>query len=79
MKEANMPNCKCNNIGEAENCDILCDKRSADDSEPLYDELFDIGEDDFQECSECDGHDACRNFGCAIMLGLGHMVKKKDC
>lgn len=33
-------------------------------------------EDDFQECSECDGHDACHDFGCAIKAGLGHMLQK---
>jgi hypothetical protein len=33
-------------------------------------------EDDFQECSGCDGHDACRDFGCAIKAGLGHLVNK---
>lgn len=32
-------------------------------------------EDGFQPCADCDGHDACRDFGCAIKLGLGHMVQ----
>lgn len=32
-------------------------------------------EDDFQECADCDGHDACRDFGCAFKLGLGRKVK----
>jgi hypothetical protein len=31
--------------------------------------------DDFQPCGECDGHDACSDFGCAIKSGLGHLVK----
>ena len=31
---------------------------------------------EFQFCSECDGHDACADFGCAIELGLGHLVKQ---
>jgi len=26
-------------------------------------------------CDGCDGHDACRDFGCAFKLGLGNMVK----
>lgn len=34
-------------------------------------------EDDFKPCDKCDGHDACRDFGCAIEAGLGHMVKKE--
>jgi hypothetical protein len=33
-------------------------------------------EDEFQHCSECDGHDACADFGCAIKAGLGHLVNK---
>lgn len=31
-------------------------------------------DDDFMPCSQCDGHDACRDFGCAFELGLGHLV-----
>lgn len=45
---------------------------------PIVDEIgadFDWDADDFQPCSECDGHDACRDFGCAVELGLGHMIK----
>lgn len=42
---------------------------------------FDEIDDDFEEveftpCSKCDGHQACEDFGCAIELGLGRMVKK---
>lgn len=35
-------------------------------------------EDDpeFNPCARCDGHPACEDFGCAIELGLGRMVKK---
>lgn len=32
-------------------------------------------DDDFEQCSDCDGHDACRDFGCAIKHGLGHLVQ----
>jgi len=32
-------------------------------------------EDDFEPCSNCDGHDACADFGCAIKAGLGHMLQ----
>ena len=28
------------------------------------------GEDVFQRCSNCDGHDACADFGCAIIAGI---------
>lgn len=42
-----------------------------DISEP---DFFDE-EDDFQECDDCDGHDACRDFGCAFKHGLGHLVQ----
>lgn len=31
---------------------------------------------DFQPCGDCDGHDACADFGCAIKSGLGHMLQK---
>lgn len=34
------------------------------------------GEDDFQPCGDCDGHDACADFGCAIKSGLGHLLQK---
>ncbi len=36
-----------------------------------------LDEDDnaFQFCSNCDGHDACADFGCAIKMGLGHLVQ----
>jgi hypothetical protein len=27
-------------------------------------------EDNFQACAGCDGHDACRDFGCAIEQGI---------
>jgi len=40
--------------------------------------LDDDFEDDFQQCSSCDGHDACRDFGCAHKLGLGNMVQRTD-
>lgn len=36
----------------------------------------DDDEDDFEPCSECDGHDACADFGCAIKAGLGHLLQK---
>ena len=42
---------------------------------PQYDDDF---EDDFEQCSSCDGHDACRDFGCAHKLGLGEMVQSND-
>lgn len=31
---------------------------------------------EFVECSECDGHPACEDFGCAIHNGLGHLVAR---
>ena len=33
-------------------------------------------EPEFYPCLICDGHPACEDFGCAIELGLGRMVKK---
>jgi len=37
---------------------------------------FDEDDDGFVPCADCDGHDACRDFGCAIKLGLSHMVRQ---
>ncbi len=31
-------------------------------------------DEEFQSCDDCDGHDACKDYGCAIKLGLGHLV-----
>jgi len=45
-------------------------------SEELDEPPFDEEDDGFQPCSECDGHEACRDFGCAIKLGLGNMVRR---
>lgn len=42
----------------------------------IEDDDFDLDEAEFIPCSECDGHPACEDFGCAIELGLGRMVKK---
>lgn len=33
---------------------------------------------EFIPCSECDGHPACEDFGCAYELGLGRLVKKNN-
>ncbi len=30
----------------------------------------------FEECSQCDGHDACRDYGCTFENGCGHLVKR---
>lgn len=52
-----------------------CDGCGCDD----FDHVFDDDDDDeseFHACSECDGHDACEDFGCAIKLGLGHMIQE---
>lgn len=45
-----------------------CDERPEPD--------FEDDEDEFEECSRCDGHDACRDFGCAREHGLGDEVEK---
>lgn len=39
---------------------------------------FEPGNDEpeFTSCSECDGHPACEDFGCAVGHGLGRMLKK---
>ncbi len=32
-------------------------------------------EDDFEPCSECDGRDACADFGCAVEHGIVGLAK----
>lgn len=41
-----------------------------------WDDILDEDYDDFESCGDCDGHDACRDFGCAIAAGLSHLVNK---
>ena len=36
----------------------------------------DDDEVEFIPCPKCDGHPSCEDFGCAIMLGLGRLVKR---
>jgi hypothetical protein len=52
--------------------------KTVDNSQPDEPEDDDEVNDDFEfnPCSKCDGHDACEDFGCAIELGLGRMVKR---
>lgn len=38
--------------------------------------LQDFDDNEFVPCVKCDDHPACEDFGCAIDLGLGRMVKK---
>lgn len=35
----------------------------------------DEDEEYFEPCSQCDGHPACEDSGCAHSLGVGHLVK----
>lgn len=59
-----------------DNCDGCgCEGNIGYDCEEWDDDFWDDDEDDFTPCCECDGHDACRDFGCAIEAGLGHLVK----
>ena len=50
---------------------------STDNNKPVQDEDFDE-EVGFTRCSNCDGHDACEDFGCAIKAGLSHLVNNED-
>lgn len=51
--------------------DIELSNKSISESEDNFDD-----EPEFISCSGCDGHPACEDFGCAIELGLGRMVRK---
>lgn len=59
------------NFGEGEACEHCFDRLYGEKDEE-YEE-----EDDFTPCNRCDGHDACRDFGCAIDLGIGKMVRNE--
>lgn len=41
------------------------------------DDFWEDDENEFVPCDKCDGHPACDDFGCAIALGLGRMVKRR--
>lgn len=69
-----------NEIG-CDRCEEVIDERHASyckcpDCDPYG--LDNDEEDSWKPCSECDGHDACRDFGCAFKHGLGHLVKKDN-
>lgn len=51
-----------------------CDEFSDEDEDYLDD---DDDEYEFSPCSQCDGHPACEDHGCAYELGLGKLVKKE--
>ena len=40
------------------------------DNTQIRDGEDDEDEPEFQRCSDCDGHDACEDFGCAIKAGI---------
>ena len=50
-------------------CDHFEFKEKKEDPEEDPDD-----EPEFERCSECDGHDACADFGCAYELGCGNLV-----
>jgi hypothetical protein len=50
-----------------------CEGCGCDDLEE-WDDIDD--EEEFKECTECDGHPACEDFGCAIKAGIRKLVKK---
>lgn len=62
--------CNCNNEGECKYA-----SQEYQDGMRQAERDLDFEDDDFIPCSECDGHDACWDFGCAIEQGLGHLVK----
>ncbi|HEV3223918.1 MAG TPA: hypothetical protein VGZ90_13610 [Puia sp.] len=56
------------------------DKLNHEDNQPIEpdSDFWESDEEEFIPCLECDGHPACADFGCAIDLGLGRMVKKNN-
>lgn len=57
------------------NCEGCGCEEFAEDQGWNDNDEWDDEEDDFEPCSDCDGHDACRDFGCAIKSGLGHLLQ----
>lgn len=49
---------------------------TSDEWNEIFKDEDDSSESDFIPCSRCDGHPACEDFGCAIELGLGRMMRK---
>ena len=47
-------------------------------SDEYFEMTDDYDEEEFERCSQCDGHDACQDFGCAFKLGVGHLVNDDD-
>lgn len=68
--------CQYGEYGVAETEDWGALNGCYDDDEARY---FDDDEGPhFEPCSRCDGHDACRDFGCAFKHWLGNMVDTGD-
>lgn len=51
-------------------------EKRVDPDEPEFEDLED--DEEFIPCSNCDGHPACEDFGCAFEQGLGHLVENND-
>lgn len=78
------PHCQCESFYASETkvkpCDICGDDVLVQErvDKPLdgticgkcHTSMLDDEEDDFDPCSDCDGHDACADFGCAIKAGI---------
>lgn len=75
-------NCLCHCKGDIDDIDLGhepkggCIHYMSGDCDGNIDDDFDDDYEDFKACAKCDGHDACADFGCAIEMGLGRMVKK---
>lgn len=50
--------------------EIFINSLNLDNAQIRDGEDWEDGEPEFQRCSDCDGHDACEDFGCAIKAGI---------
>lgn len=71
---------KCND-GINEDTGLRCQYCDGDGN--IYDcsdddDNDDNDDDEFVPCQYCDGHDACVDFGCAVKLGLSHLIRNDN-
>lgn len=53
-------------LSNSENAAGICKNCKTD----LSEEQIEDDEQDFECCSDCDNHDACEDFGCAVKQGI---------
>ncbi len=62
--------CYCNGSID----DVIVDKTPSNCEGCGCEDMFYDEDEHFDRCEDCDGHDACLDFGCAFENGCGHLV-----